>query len=107
LLHELRIYETVPGRMPALNQRFRDVTSKFFEKHGIRIVGYWEALIGTTNTLYYIVEWESLAEREQKWGAFMVDPGWLAARAKSEESGPIVAKVTNMILRPTDYSPLK
>jgi len=107
MLHELRIYETVPGRMPALHQRFREITGKFFEKHEIRIVAYWEALIGTSSTLYYLVEWESLAERERKWGAFMADQDWVAARAKTEESGPIVAKVTNMILRPTDYSPLK
>jgi hypothetical protein len=107
MLHELRIYETVPGRMPALNQRFREITGKFFEKHGIRIVAFWEALIGESNKLYYIVEWESLAERELKWGAFAADPDWVAARTKTEESGPIVAKVTNMILRPTDYSPLK
>jgi hypothetical protein len=107
MLHELRIYETVPGRMPALHQRFREITSKFFEKHGIRIVAYWEALIGTSNQLYYLVEWESLAERERKWGAFGADPDWAAARSKTEESGPIVARVTNMILRPTDYSPLK
>ena len=102
MLHELRIYETVPGRMPALHQRFRDVTSKYFEKHGIRIVAYWEAVIGQSNTLYYVVEWESLAEREEKWGAFTVDPGWLEARATSERSGPMVAKVTNVILKPTD-----
>ena len=107
MLHELRVYETVPGRMPALNQRFREITGKFFEKHGIKIVAYWEALIGTSIQLYYLVEWSSLAEREQKWGAFMADQEWVAARAQTEASGPIVAKVTNMILRPTDYSPLK
>jgi hypothetical protein len=36
---------------------------------------------------------------------FATDPGWLAARAKTEESGPIVARVRNTFMRPTDYSP--
>jgi NIPSNAP len=107
MLHELRIYEAIPGQMPALHKRFREITGAFFEKHDIKIVAYWDAVIGTTNVLYYLVEWQSLAEREQKWGAFMADPEWSAARAKTEANGPLVAKVTNMILRPTDYSPLK
>ena len=51
-----------------------------------------------------MLAWESLAEREQKWNAFAVDPEWHAARAKTEANGPIVAKVTNYILGPTAYS---
>ncbi len=106
-LYELRVYEVVPGRLPALHKRFREVTSKMFAKHGIRIVAYWEDVIGVNNKLTYLVEWESLAQREKLWDAFATDPEWLAARAKSEEDGPIVARVTNTILRPTDYSPMK
>lgn len=106
-LYELRVYETVPGRMPALNQRFQNHTSKFFEKYGIKVVGYWEAIIGTTNELTYMLEWESLAERERIWDAFGVDTDWLAVRAKSEESGPIVARVRSQILKPTSYSPMR
>ena len=94
--------------MPALNQRFRDITSKFFAKHGIRVLGYWEAMIGPSNTLYYLVEWENLAEREQKWSAFQSDPEWLAARARTDAAdGVMVARLTNIILKPTDYSPMK
>ncbi len=106
-LYELRIYEVVPGRMPALHKRFREVTSKMFAKHDIKVVAYWEDVIGVNNKLTYLVEWESLAQREQLWDAFVTDPEWLAARVKSEEDGPIVARVTNTILRPTDYSPMK
>ncbi len=106
-LYELRVYEVVPGKMGALHQRFREITSKLFEKHGIRIVAYWEDLIGTSNRLTYLVQWESLAEREQRWGAFGADPEWIAARAKTEEQGPLVARVINTIMRPTDYSPMR
>jgi hypothetical protein len=34
----------------------------------------------------------------------MADPEWQAARAQTEANGPIVAKVTNLILGPTPYS---
>ena len=106
-IHELRIYDVIPGRMPAMHARFANVTSKLFDKHGIRVVAYWENLIGQSNQLVYLVEWENLAEREARWDRFAADPEWIAARAKSEEDGPIVARVTNSILKPTAYSPLK
>lgn len=105
MLYELRVYEVVPGRMEALHDRFANVTSRFFEKHGIRVVGYFTDVIGQNDRLTYLVEWESLAERERRWTAFATDPEWIAARKQTEESGPIVARVTNKILQPTPYSP--
>jgi hypothetical protein len=108
MIYELRIYECVPGRLPDLNKRFDTITLKIWERHGIKQAGFWTTLIGESNqTLYYLLAWESLADREKKWGAFMVDPEWHAARAKTEENGPIVAKVTNYILGPTSYSSVK
>ncbi|MFL5256422.1 MAG: NIPSNAP family protein [Rhodopila sp.] len=105
MIHELRIYECVPGRLPDLNNRFSTITLKLWEKHGIRQAGFWTTLIGESNqTLYYLLAWESLADRERKWNAFAADPEWLSARAKTEANGPIVAKVTNYILAPTPYS---
>jgi hypothetical protein len=107
MLYELRVYEMVPGKMPDINARFANVTTKLFEKHGIKVIGFWENLIGTSNQLIYMVAWESLAEREKKWDAFGADPDWIKARAASEEKGPIVARAINTILRPTSYSAMK
>lgn len=108
MIHELRIYRCAPGRLPALNKRFETVTLKLWEKHGIRQVGFWTVVIGATNhDLYYLLAWESLAEREQKWNAFMSDPEWIAARNESEKDGPILAHATNHILQPTGYSKLR
>ena len=108
MIHELRIYRAAPGRLPALNKRFANVTLKMWEKHGIRQVGFWTVMIGETNhDLYYLLEWESLAEREKKWDAFQSDPEWIAARAETEKDGPIVAYFSNYILQPTAYSKIK
>ncbi|MCL4508645.1 MAG: NIPSNAP family protein [Chloroflexi bacterium] len=107
MLYELRIYETVPGRMAALHERFATITSKFFEKHGITVVGYWTDVIGRNDRLTYLVQWESLAERERKWTAFATDPDWIAARNATEQSGQIVARVVNTMLQPTPYSPMQ
>ena len=107
MIYELRIYETIPGRLPALNDRFANHTVGFFEKHGIHVVGFWTEEIGTSNQLVYMLGFDSLADREQKWAAFQADPGWHQARAESETDGPINARVRNVILRPTSYSPMK
>lgn len=108
MIHELRIYHCVPGRLPALLNRFDTITLKLWEKHGIRQAGFWTMLVGDSNQdLYYMLEWESLAEREEKWNKFAADPEWLEKRAETEKDGQIVAKVVNYMLQPTNFSSVK
>ncbi|HEY6720549.1 MAG TPA: NIPSNAP family protein [Burkholderiales bacterium] len=108
MLHELRIYHAMPGRLPELNRRFETITLKLWEKHGIRPVAFWTTLIGESNqALYYILEWASLAERETKWNAFQADPEWHAKRAETEKDGALVERLSNTILQPTAYSKMK
>jgi hypothetical protein len=104
MLYELRIYEAVPGRLPDLLKRFDTITLKIWERIGIRQAGFWTADIGTSNELIYMLAWESLAEREQKFAVFQSDPEWIEKRAQTEANGPIVARVRASILRPTSFS---
>ena len=104
MIYELRVYKCVPGRLPALLNRFANITLKLWEKHGIKQAGFWTTLVGESNQeLYYLLAWESLADREKKWNAFQADPEWLAKRAETEKDGPIVANVANQFLTPTAY----
>ena len=106
MIYELRVYEVVPGRMPALHKRFAETTLALFARHGIKVVGFWtNELGGASNELVYMLAYESLADREQRWTAFANDPEWQQKRAESERDGPIVARLTATILRPTPYSP--
>lgn len=108
MIHELRIYHATPGKLKALNQRFETTTLKFWEKHGIRQVGFWTTYIGDSNNdLYYLIEWNDLGERQQKWDAFQNDPEWIRARALTETDGLLYTHITNLILKPTSYSKLK
>ena len=108
MIYELRVYHCVPGRLPALLKRFDTITLKLWEKHGIRQAGFWTVLIGESNqVLYYLLAWDSLADRETKWNGFASDPEWLSARAETERDGAIVAKVTNEMLQPTSFSSVK
>lgn len=108
MIHELRIYHCVSGRLPALLRRFETITLGIWERHGIRQAGFWTVAIGDSNQdLYYLLAWESLAERERKWTAFMNDPEWLAKRAETEKDGAIVASISNLILTPTAFSSVR
>jgi len=93
--------------MAALHARFQNITLKFFEKHGIKVVGFWEAVIGATNTLYYMLVWENMAQRERVWNSFQSDPEWIRARQETEKDGPIVQRVVNTLLSPTLYSSMR
>ena len=106
-VYELRTYTTEPGRLPALNKRFRDHTMKLFEKHGMRNEMYWVPTDPelSENTLIYVVSHESRDAANKSWAAFRADPEWQKARDASEADGKIVAKVTSVFMTPTDYSP--
>lgn len=99
MIYELRIYEAVPGKYNALVERFANTTLAMFKRHGIRPILFIEPVIGTSNQLIYLLEWENLAEREQRWGAFQRDPEWIAARDASEKNGALNMRITNTILK--------
>ena len=108
MIYELRIYTANPGKMGALQARFRDHTVRLFEKHGVKNVGYWTNSIGgRSDELWYMLGFESLAQRETAWAAFGADPDWQKARADSEKDGPLVHHIENRIMNPTNFSPLK
>jgi len=108
MIYELRVYKCVPGRLPALINRFANITLKLWDKHGIKQAGFWTTLVGESNQeLYYLLAWDSLADRDKKWNAFQADPEWLAKRAETEKDGPIVANVANQLLTPTAFSSVK
>jgi hypothetical protein len=108
MIYETRVYRCLPGRLPALLNRFETVTLKLWEKHGIKQAGFFTTLVGESNQdLTYLLAWESLADRDKKWAAFQSDPEWIAARAKTEESGQIVSNIVNQLLVPTKFSSVK
>jgi NIPSNAP len=105
MIYELRTYHCIPGRLPALLKRFENTTMRLFERHGFRQLGFWTVAIGESNQdLIYILQWDSLADREKKFVAFQSDPEWIEARRLSEENGPLVNSITNAILTPTAFS---
>jgi hypothetical protein len=106
---ELRIYHTLPGRLPALQSNFRDRNLAFLKKHGITNVGYWtpQDSPASENTLIYIVAHDSRELADKHWAELRQDPEFVAASKASQVDGKIVEKIDSTYLTPADYSPLK
>lgn len=102
---EMRIYYAPEGKLDALHARFRDHTTKLFEKHGMTNVGYFVPVENKENKLVYFLAYPDLDARKKAWDAFLADPEWKKAKADSEKDGKLVEKIENVFLTPTDYSP--
>ena len=108
-VYELRTYIAAPGKLDALNKRFREHTCELFKKHGMTMIGYWMPTDGeeAKNTLIYVLAHKDRAAADASWKAFRADPEWIEAKKASEVDGSLTEKVTSVFMRPTDYSLLK
>ena len=105
-LFEMRTYFAATGQLDALHQRFREHTTALFAKHGMTNHGYWMPLENPENKLVYVLSYPSREAREASWKAFLADPDWKKAQAASEVNGKLVAKVEQLFMTATDFSPV-
>lgn len=88
---ELRTYTASPGKLDALNARFRKHTLALFGKHGMEIVGFLMPVdkeAGAGEKLAYILAHQSRAAAAAWWQAFRVDPDWVKVKTNSEANAP-------------------
>ena len=106
-VYELRVYQAAPGKLAQLLARFREHTTKLFDRHGMKNVAYWTAVDEPqkSNTLIYILEHPSREAAAANWKSFQDDPEWKSVRDKSEANGKLVEKVESTFLVLTDFSP--
>jgi hypothetical protein len=109
---ELRTYHAAPGKLKALEARFRDHTIKLFEKHGMTIIGFWTEMNAKDGEekLIYILAYPSKEAADKSWKEFRDDADWKKVRAESEKDGALLREknpVESVYMNPTDYSPIK
>lgn len=106
---ELRIYTATPGNLDNLHARFRDHTTKLFEKHGMKNIGYWAPTAEDTrdSKMIYVLEHASQEAADASWRAFGQDPEWQKVAEASNANGQILAGVERHYMTATDYSPMK
>lgn len=111
-LFEMRRYTTLPGKLDALDARFRDHTVALFEEHGMTNLSYFHLDAGQEGseiTLLYFLAHDSAESQSASFIAFREDPAWGAARDASEKDGKLLIEkgVASTLLKATDYSPVK
>jgi len=100
LIYEIRVYEAVDGKFEALRDRFVDVVStKFFPKHGIELVGVFVAP-EADGKLTYMTRFANEEARKAAWAGFAADTEWAATEKASETNGPLMKAQTISILSP-------
>jgi hypothetical protein len=106
---EIRTYTTAKGKLPDLLKRFRDHTTRLFEKHGMTNIGYWVPTDEprSKNTLIYVLAHENRAAAKKSWDAFQHDPDWTRVRDASEAHGKIVEKIESVYAMAADFSAIK
>ena len=108
VLGEVSFITVVRDEREGLMTRIRDQLDREADQYGIQVVGFWtNELGGSSDQLIYILAYDSLADREKKWNAFVSDKERLAKFAETEKNGPLVARLTAQMLRPTAYSPMQ
>ncbi|MBL8173117.1 MAG: NIPSNAP family protein [Bryobacterales bacterium] len=109
MVYELRTYYTHPGKLNDLLARFRNHTTKIFERHGMKNVWYGvpQDSPKKENTLIYLLAHESRDAAKKSWDGFRADPEWKKVQTASEVNGKIVEKVESVYLDPTDFSAMK
>ena len=105
-LFEMRVYYAKPGKLDALNARFRDHTLKLFTKHGMTNLGYFVPVDNKENKLVYFLAFPDRASRDASFKAFGADPLWKAAAKDSEKDGKLIERIENAFLTATDYAVL-
>ena len=108
---QLMVYHTVPGKVPALESIFRDV-SKLQAQHALNVIGYWVPNDDPAwaNTFIYLVVHPSQEEAKKNWAALHADPAFPEYR---KQAAPLIEKVDDgykvdeVYMRPTDYSAMK
>src|SRR5260370_34054283 len=75
---ELRVYHCLPGRLPALQARFRDNTMRIFTKHHMTNIAYWTPQDDPQkdNTLIYVIAHDSREAAKKNWAEFVAEPAW-------------------------------
>jgi hypothetical protein len=109
-IFELRTYQN--QSMTAQQRKagmFNGGEIAIFQRLGMRPVFIGESIIGPRQpNITYMLCFDNLDSREKLWKNFGADPAWKALSAPPElKDAEIVANISNTILRPLPFSPVR
>ncbi len=109
-IFELRTYESPNVKASKTKiKMFDDAEIKIFRRCGMLPVFFGETLIGRNlPNLTYMLAYDDLAARDRVWKMFGADPEWQKLRSTPGLTDPeIVSNISNAILRPLPFSPIR
>lgn len=109
-IFSMRTYFTNEGKLDNLHTRFRDHTMEIFKNNSMQNIAYFnlnEGQEGVENTLIYFITFPDTTARKQMWSNFSQDENWKSAYANSIKDGALVDSIVHVLLKPTEFSPLK
>ena len=109
-IFELRTYQS--QSLTALQKKaamFNSGEIAVFQRLGMRPVFIGESIIGPRQpSITYMLSFDNLDGREKLWQQFGADPEWKKLSAPPElKDAEIVANISNVILRPLPFSPVR
>ena len=102
---EIRTYHANEGKLEELHKRFREHTCALFKKHQITNIVYLEPTDKGSNSMTYLLGYQSREQRDERWEAFRKDEVWIKAFAESKKNGKLVKTIESSFYNLTDYSP--
>jgi hypothetical protein len=105
-IFELRIYESHSAKIGKKKVEMFNEGGEMaiFKKTGLNPVFFGETIIGPNlPNLNYMLAFRDMADRDQRWRDFGADPDWKALSANPAYRDT-VSNITDIILRPTEYS---
>ena len=109
-IFELRTYESPNTKASKTKiKMFDDAEIKIFRRCGMLPVFFGETLIGRNlPNLTYMLAYDDLAARDKVWKTFGADPEWQKLRSTPGLTDPeIVSNISNSLLRPLPFSPIR
>jgi hypothetical protein len=88
---------------------FGDGEIAIFRRSGMLTVFFAQTIVGSRMpNLTYMLAYADLAARDKTWAAFSADPEWQKLRATPGlADADIVNNISNAILRPLPFSPIR
>jgi hypothetical protein len=106
-IFELRTYESHSEKAGRTKiEMFNNAEIAIFRRAGMMPVFFGQTLAGSgMPSLTYMLVYEDMAAHDKQWAAFGADPEWRTLSTTPGYTDPdIVANITNMYLRPAEYS---
>ncbi len=100
--YELRMYRMHPGMAAGWAKAYREIMP-VREKYS-KNVGIWTGEAPQPNEVFHMWHYANFEARTKARTELFKDPAWLAFTAANTGS---IAEMTNVLLLPTDYSPMK